>query len=184
MHDLNDTLLTVSSALLLAFAALSAVDGVYIHLVRLRLHARPASWTEHVWHTGRALLFAPILLSLFTHVTGGALLWAGVALLVVDQALELLDTTSENQSRASLGGLGTFEYVLHILLTTLRTAAIAVGLAARPAAAWSLSAPHVLRELPGFWSVAVLQLVPGAMLIALVHVVLAVRHRRLCGCFA
>ena len=68
--------------------------------------------------------------------------------------------------------------------TTLRTAAIAVGLAARPAAAWSLSAPNVLGELPGFWGVAVLQLVPGAVVIALLHVGLAVRHRRLCGCFA
>jgi hypothetical protein len=184
MHEMTDTLLILSSALLLVFAALSAVDGVYIHLARLRLHAHAASWTEHVWHTGRAVLFAPILLSLFTHVTGGALLWAGIALLVVDQALELLDTTSENESRAALGGLGTFEYVLHILLTTLRTAAIAVGLAARPAAAWSLSAPNVLGELPGFWGVAVLQLVPGAVVIALLHVGLAVRHRRLCGCFA
>ena len=89
-----------------------------------------------------------------------------------------------DQSAAALGGLGTFEYVLHILLTTLRTAAIAVGLAARPAAAWSLSAPNVLGELPGFWGVAVLQLVPGAVVIALLHVGLAVRHRRLCGCFA
>jgi hypothetical protein len=184
MHDSPAVLLTLSSALLLAFAALSAVDGVYIHLFRLRLHARPASWTEHVWHTGRAVLFAPILLSLFTRVTGGALLWAGIALLVVDQALELLDTTSEKQSRASLGGLGTVEYVLHILLTTLRTAAIAVALAARPAAAWSLDAPHVTGELPGLWGVAVLQLVPGAIVIALLHVGLAVRHRRLCGCFA
>ena len=114
MHEMTDTLLILSSALLLVFAALSAVDGVYIHLARLRLHAHAASWTEHVWHTGRAVLFAPILLSLFTHVTGGALLWAGIALLVVDQALELLDTTSENESRAALGGLGTFEYVLHV----------------------------------------------------------------------
>lgn len=184
MHESSETLLTISSALLLVFAALSAVDGIYVHLVRLRLHAHPSSWTEHLWHTGRALLFAPILLSLFAVVSGGALLWAGIALVVVDQALELLDTTSERQSRAPLGGLGTFEYVLHITLTTVRTAAIALALAARPAAAFALGAPSVLAPLPGWWGTAVAQLVPGAVLVAMLHVALAVRHRRLCGCFA
>lgn len=184
MHESLEALLSVASALLLGFTALSAVDGIYIHLVRLRLHAHPSSWTEHVWHTGRALLFAPILLTLFTVVSGGARLWAGIGLVVLDQALELLDTTSERSSRAPMGGLGTFEYVLHVTLTTLRTAAIALTLAARPASAYSLDAPHVVAELPGVWAFLVAQLVPGAVLAAALHVVLAVRHRRLCGCFA
>lgn len=184
MHVSSDTLLSISSALLLAFAALSALDGICIHLVRLRLHAHPSSWTEHVWHTGRALLFAPILLTLFTVVSGGARLWAGLVLVVVDQALELLDTTSERDSRAPLGGLGTFEYVVHITLTSLRTAAIALALAARPASAYALDAPNLVAELPGVWELVVAQLVPGAVLVAALHVALAVRHRRLCGCFA
>lgn len=184
MHQYTEAHLSIASALLLGFAALSALDGVYIHLVRLRLHAHPSSWAEHVWHTGRALLFAPILLTLFTVVSGGARLWAGILLVALDQALELLDTTSERSSRAPMGGLGTFEYVLHVTLTTLRTAAIALTLAARPASAYSLDAPQVVAELPGVWAFLVAQLVPGAVLVAALHVVLAVRHRRLCGCFA
>jgi hypothetical protein len=184
MHASSEALLVISSALLLAFAALSAVDGIYIHLVRLRLHARPSSWAEHVWHTGRALLFAPILLSLFAAVSGGALLWTGIALVIVDQALELLDMTSEKGSRAAMGGLSTLEYVVHVALTTLRTGAISLTLAARPAAAYALDAPTIVAELPGPWGALVAQLVPGAVVVAAVHVWLAVRHRRLCECFA
>lgn len=184
MHESSGALLAISSALVVAFAMLSAVDGIYIHLIRLKLHAQPSSWSEHLWHTGRSLLFAPILLSLFTVVSGGALLWTGIALVVVDQALELLDTTSEKASRAVMGGLGSFEYVLHVTLTTLRTGAIALALAARPASAYALGAPFVVGELPGSWSALVWQLVPGAALVAAAHVWLAVRHRRPCACFA
>jgi hypothetical protein len=39
----------------------------------------------------RALLFAPILLTVFLAPTGGTVLWIGVALVAVDQFAELLD---------------------------------------------------------------------------------------------
>lgn len=184
MHESSGALLAISSGLLLAFAALSAVDGIYIHLVRLRLHARPGSWREHAWHTGRAILFAPIVVALFGVVSGGLLLWAGIALVVLDQALELLDMASEKRSREALGGLGSLEYVVHVTLTTFRTAAIALSLAARPVAAYALDAPLVVGSLPGPWGLLVAQLVPGAVAVAAVHVWLAVRHRHLCGCSA
>ena len=52
--------------------------------------------------------------------------------------------SEENGSRASLGGLSREEYVAHVLAITTRVAAVALALAAKPAAAWSLAAPLVL----------------------------------------
>ena len=170
-------LVVASSLILLAFAVLSAVDGIYLHLIRYRLHANPSSYREHLFHTVRAVLFAPILVTLFTSVTGGALLWLGVALVLADQIAELLDMWSERDSRAPSGGLSSLEYTLHVALTTLRSAAIVLALAARPAVAWALDAPPVLAPLPGPLPLLVAQLVPGALLVAVLHIWLAVKHR-------
>jgi hypothetical protein len=177
MHVSSETLAIAASISLLVFVLLSAVDGIYIHLIRLRLHARPESWREHVWHTGRAILFPPILAGIFSAMTGGLLLWAGVVFVLLDQVCELLDVFSESKSRAGIGGLGSFEYALHGTLTTARAAGIALSLAARPAAAWALSAPLVISELPGAWGIVVRQLIPGAVIAAGIHAWLAVKHR-------
>jgi hypothetical protein len=139
---------TIALVVLALFSGLSAVDGLYLHLYRLRLHARPASWNEHVWHTARSILFVPMVLALFATRSGGLLLWFGVGVVVVDQIFEGLDAASERASRAALGGLGTFEYSLHLALTTLRAAALTAACLSRPAGAWSLDAPLVLEALP------------------------------------
>jgi hypothetical protein len=169
--------LTAATVLLLIFAGLSLVDGLYIHLWRLRLHARPESYREHLWHTARAILFSPIVLLLFAAPTAGAVLWIGIALFAVDQVVELLDVVEERPSRASIGGLSSLEYAVHVVLITLRVAAVALVLASRPAAAWGLDAPGVLGAHPGTITAAVTQLVPGAVLAAGLHVWLAWRHR-------
>jgi hypothetical protein len=170
-------LVTASTILLLLFAVLSLVDGLYIHLWRLRLHARPGSYREHLWHTARAVLFAPAVLLVFAAPTAGLALWIGVALLAVDQAVELLDVLAERASRASLGGLSSVEYAVHVVLVTLRAAAVALALASRPAGAWSLDAATVVGSYPDVIAVTVRQLVPGAVAAAVLHVWLAWRHR-------
>ncbi len=170
-------LVTASTVLLLLFAGLSLVDGLYIHLWRLRLHARPDSYREHLWHTARAVLFAPGVLLVFAAPTAGAALWFGVLLFAVDEVVEMLDVLAERASRASLGGLSSAEYAVHVVLITLRAAAVALALASRPAAAWSLDAPHVLGSHPETIAFLVNQLVPGAVVAAALHVWLAWRHR-------
>jgi hypothetical protein len=157
---------------LVGFAALSAIDGIYVHLVRFRLHTRPASFGEHLLHTGRAILFVPLLLTVFGGV-GGALLWVGLGTLAVDQALEMADTIVEPRSRAGLGGLTSGEYVLHITLSSLRAAAIAFALAGRPSAAWSTSALAASPDMPLLAATADM-LLPGALLVGALHVALAV----------
>ena len=146
------------------------MDGFYLHLWRYRLHTRALSRREHWAHTLRAVLFVPLLPTLFLWETGGVLLWAGLFLLVLDQALELADMILEKDSRADLGGLSTGEYVLHVTISTARGVSLALTLAARPAEAWSLAAPAVLGALPGFAAFVAWQSLPGAVLGAALHV--------------
>jgi hypothetical protein len=175
---IDTTLSNAAAVLLAAFAALAAVDGLYIHLWRLRLHARPETRREHWLHTARALLFPPILLGLFALPTGGVLLWAAIAAAALDLGAGLWDVAIERDSRAQLGGLGTVEYVVHVAVSMLHAGALALVLAARPAAAWSLAAPPMLdTPMPGFGPALAWNLLPGAVLLGLLHVWLGLRGR-------
>ena len=170
--------MVVASTLLLAlFSLLAAIDGVLVHLVWLRLHARERSWVEHVWHTFSAVLFVPIVVTVFLLPTGGAMLWVGVALLALLYAVEALDIDSERASRADLGGVSRAELALHIGSIATRTVATILALASRPVDAWSLSSPPVLGAYPAWIGSVVGSLVPGAILVAALHVWLAWRHR-------
>lgn len=163
------------------FVVLSTIDGLYIHLWRLRLHQRPESFREHLWHTGRALLFAPVVVILFAMPSAGALLWLGVALAFADQVAGVYDAMSERDSRATLGGLGRGEYVLHVILVAVHATALTLVVAARPDAAWSLSAPTMLGDWPPV-TMLVAGPIIGGIAVAALHVALAWRYRPDAGC--
>ena len=147
-------------ACLAALVAIAFVDGVLVHLVRERLHQRPETRMEHLIHTGRALVFPPILLLFF----GGAEPALGVAFLAVDQLLEIADMAIERRSRAYSGGLRTSEYLIHGTALTLRGAAIAFSsVAGTPSAAVVCFVDFLL---------------PGAVLGGILHVVLIIPTRR------
>ena len=147
-------------ACLAALAVLALVDGFFVHIVRERLHRRAESRREHLIHTARAAVFPPILVLFF----GGASLALGIALLVVDQALELADMAIERRSRAYSGGLQTSEYLLHGMALTMRGAAIAFSLAAVVPSAAVVTFVNLL--------------LPGTVVGAILHVVLLVPIRR------
>jgi len=151
---------TAVIACLAALGALAFVDGIVVHLFREQLHRRPDTRVEHWLHTGRAALFPPILVLFFA----GASAPLGVALLAVDQLLEIADMSIERRSRAYSGGLRTSEYLLHGTALTVRGAAIAFSLAAGAPSA----AVHTFVNL----------LLPGAVLGAILHVVLLFPVRR------
>lgn len=174
---LPEQAVAISTILLMAFAGLGAIDAFYIHLYRLRLHERAESWSEHAWHTGRSLLFAPILLTIFLAPTGGVVLWIGVALLAIDQLAEMLDADSERTSRRSFGGVARGELMLHVVLLIVRAAAIALALVSRPQSAWSLDAPWVAGTYAPWVRDLVFNLVPGAALGAIAHLWLAWKYR-------
>jgi hypothetical protein len=181
-------LLTAASAFLLIFVAVAAVDGVYIHLWKLRLHARAASYVEHLWHTASAVLFVPMVAALFVADARGVVLWLGLAMLMATHAVEVFDMRAERSSREALGGLSRAELAVHITAVTTRTAAVGLLLASRPAEAWSLDAVPVAGSAPALLAAASEGVLWGAVVVALLHVGLAVRHCPSCaglrGCTA
>lgn len=154
-----DIVSLAASLSLAAFALLSLYDGVVVHFFIERLPFRKTARFEHGLHTARALVFPAILVTFFADRGPRSL---GFALLAIDQALELWDVAVERRSRAHSAGLRSSEAVVHGVLTTLRAAAIAftivIGREQRHA--------NPLDALVAF-------LLPGAMLVALVHVILA-----------
>lgn len=142
------------------FAVIAFVDGILVHLVRERLHRRPETRVEHGLHTGRAIAFPLILLWFFAGVAPTL----GVVVLAVDQLLEIADMAIERRSRAYSNGLRTSEYLIHGGALTLRGAAIA----------FSVSAGSPSPALVTF----VWYLLPGAIIGAILHVVLILPVRR------
>ncbi len=154
--------LTASYVLLLAFALLAPLDGLYLHLWRDGLHARAESRLEHSLHTARAVAFPAILVLLYQGRSSGWPLLVGVALAGADVAIQAVDMWVERTSRAGIGGLSSFESSLHGLLITLGSASLALLLGARPAAAWGFDAPATLGPSHGaFADRVVALLLPG-----------------------
>ena len=175
-----DHLLLASTLFLVLHALMGMVDGLYLHLWRDRLHARPESRREHAWHTARAVLFPLMVGLLYLRPTGGLLLWAGIAVMLLDLLMLLVDVLEEPGSRASMGGLPGREYALHVLLTATHIASVSLLLAARPVAAFSLDAPLVASEVwPSLVSVVAVNLLPGSVLVAAVHLFLLAQPGRL-----
>lgn len=172
------TLRDVAVLLLVPLALLALVDGVGLHLWRLRLFARPDSRREHLLHTARAMLFPGILVLVYARETSGPLLAFAVALVAADTLLEVWDTFEEPRSRASLGGLSRGESLLHVVLVSLRSASLALVFASKPAWVWSSQAGAWSATVePWQESFVVAGLLPGAIALAVLHVVLGLRWR-------
>ncbi len=172
-------LMSAATIFLMIFGVEAAVDGLYLHLWKYRLYARPESRREHKLHAAQGALFVPVVFFLFYQDFGGLALWAGVLFLAFEQVVEILDVLDERDSRASLGGLSSTEYALHAVAITARTAAVALALAAKPMSAWSLDAPRVMGPGHAWASSVGLQTVVGNVLVVGLHLWLMLpRYRR------
>ena len=167
-------LFTLSAIVLGAFVILGAVDGLYLHLVRFRLHTREESRREHRVHTLRALLFVPALPLVFAGDTSGPWLWLGLAVLALDLVAVVLDVVLERGSRGFQGGLPRGELALHVALTGLHTLAIVLVLVALPVRRVGGPTDVHVEAASVSHFVAWTLVLPGATLVALLHVVLAV----------
>lgn len=165
---MNHSLMIASSWILLAFLFLSAFDGIYYHLWKFRLQEREDSKFEHITHTLRALLFVPTIILVYWVGLQSYILWLALVILVFDLMTEVLDVLNENASRATLGGLPSNEYLVHITLTTLRVAALTLAFAALPTDAWHLNT-EISVEVPELSKLLALQVLPGAVLVAGLH---------------
>ena len=171
-----DHLVIASFVFLNLFMVLGAVDLFYVHIWKYKLHTRPESRYEHKLHLAFAFLMVPLAYLLYYQNFGGWALWAGVFFVIAALGTELADVFSENDSRASIGGLSTQEYALHVVLTILKVASFAFLFASKPADAWSLSSPIVLGEYGFMAEITALQVMVGSGLVGLLH--LALLHPR------
>jgi hypothetical protein len=167
---MTEHLISAATVFLILFGIVAAFDGLYLHLWKYRLYARPESRREHKLHTAQAFLFVPVLFFLFYKDFGGWALWAGVLFIALEQVVEIIDVLDENDSRASLGGLSSTEYATHVIAITARTVAIALALAAKPLSAWSLDAPVVIGPEHSFASGVAFKTIIGNLIIAGLHV--------------
>ena len=154
------------------FMVLGAVDLFFFHIWKYRLHTRPESRYEHELHMAFAFLMVPVALLLYYQDLGGIGLWAAVFFVVAALSTELLDVVSENDSRASLGGLSTGEYALHVVLTILKVASFAFMFASKPAAAWELSSPITLGSYGWMGEMIALKVAIGSFVVGLLHIAL------------
>lgn len=171
MYDLH----LASAILLAAFAGLAAIDGLFLHLWRYRLHAVASARKEHLLHTIHAVLFIPMLLLVFNGQSSGVSLWLGGAVALAGLVVVAWDSVHELTSRRFQGGLPPGEATLHALLHTLQIGAVVLSLAARPVSAWSLEADPLALTNAGAASWVAMQVLPGAIIVALVHIALLVR---------
>jgi hypothetical protein len=168
---MNEDLMTISSWILLMFIGLSLFDGVYFHLWKYRLQERNDSKFEHLTHTLRAILFIPIVILIYWIGMKGFFLWSAVLVIIFDIVTEILDVLNEKKSRETIGGLSSVEYLVHIILTTLRVTALTLAFSAIPEEAWHLNSSTEI-FLPDF-SISVTKIVlPGAVFTAMFHVYL------------
>lgn len=167
-----DHLVTASFVFLNLFMVLGAVDLFYFHIWKYKLHTRPESRYEHKLHMAFAFLMVPLAILLYYQNFGGIALWAGAFFVIAALSTELFDVFSENDSRASIGGLSTQEYALHVVLTILKVASFALLFASKPVEAWSLSSPMVLGTYGWMAEMTALQVAVGSGLVGILHIVL------------
>lgn len=169
---------SAAAVLMLVFAGLAFFDGIYLHLWRYRLFAYADTRREHQLHTIRAWLFPLWIYLLFgVHLQGWLLL--AIAVAGLDLLMQAADMIEEGTARRRFGGLSSGEYVLHGALTAVHASGLTLALLARPLSDYSLT--YFAISPAGAFSDAVAWfLLPGSILIALLHsVLLAERFRKI-----
>ena len=175
-------LVTLGLVFLNIFMLVGTVDLFYYHIWKYKLHARPESRYEHKLHMAFAFLMVPIAYLLYYQDLGGYGLWVAVFFVVAALTTEMLDVFSEGDSRASLGGLTTGEYSIHVAATIFKVASFAFMFAAKPAAAWQLSSPVFLGSHGWLAEAIALQVVIGSGLVGVLHAVLLTKRIGSLGC--
>jgi hypothetical protein len=165
-------LVTLGLVFLNLFMLVGMVDLFYYHIWKYKLHTRAESRYEHKLHMVFAFLMVPIGYLLYYQDLGGYGLWAAVFFVVAALATEMLDVFTEGDSRASIGGLTTGEYSIHVAATIFKVASFAFMFASKPATAWDLSSPVVLGAYGWMAEAMALQVMVGSFLVGVLHLVL------------
>ncbi|PHR35009.1 MAG: hypothetical protein COA38_03495 [Fluviicola sp.] len=169
--------LLIITILLIGFVILATIDGFYLHLFKYQLHAQADSRLEHITHTIRAFLFPAIVYTLFMKFENETFLWIGISLLIVDLIVLGIDAYSEKDSRAFMGGLPRWEYILHLFSNSFHFAAIAVLFAVRIQLTPQGIEILEISALENFeiFEFVVNNLLPGSILLAVLHLALMIQ---------
>ena len=167
----------ISSVLLVFFALLALYDGFYLHIFKYQLHNHLESKKEHLTHTIRAVFFPAILYFLFLKQDCPTSFYIGIALVILDIIVLGMDAFMETDSRKFMGGLPRWEYILHLFVNGFHFASIAVFLTLK----LNLTANGIV-IVPNFYQYEnfkafqfiVTNLLPGAVLIAIIHIVVSI----------
>jgi hypothetical protein len=169
--------LIVFSILLGLFAVLALYDGFYLHIFKYRLHDRPESRAEHLTHTVRAVLFPFILYFLFLQQDCDTSFFIGLAVVALDILVLAADAWLEKDSRVFMGGLSRWEYILHLFVNGFHFASVAVFLVMKlqlvDGGIEIVSNFYGLKNY-GLYRFLVANLLPGACLLAVLHVLVAI----------
>lgn len=165
-------LIGLSLVFLNLFMIVGAVDLFYFHIWKYKLHKRPESRLEHKLHMTFAFVMVPLAYLLYYQNSGGWALWAGVFFVAAALGTEMADVFSEGDSRASIGGLTTAEYSLHVAATIFKVASFAFVFSAKPVTAWSLASPSVLGSYGWMAEMMALQVMVGSFIVGILHLVL------------
>lgn len=167
----------ISTILLLVFSLLAIIDGFYLHIFKYQLFNHKESKFEHLTHTVRAIIFP--LISYFLFITQNCLtsFYIGVLFVVIDVIVLGVDAFVEKDSRSFMGGLPRWEYILHLFVNGFHFASIAIFFAMK--LTFTENGIDIVQDLSNlenfgmFYFVAV-NLLPGAVLLALLHILTSI----------
>ena len=176
-----ETAIIITSILLILFSILALYDGFYLHIFKYKLHNQSESKTEHYTHTIRAVLFPAILYFLFLKQDYIMSFIIGLTIVALDIFVMAVDAFIEKDSREFMGGLPRWEYILHLFVNGFHFASIAVFLSIKLNIKNDeiaiLSNIDLYQNYQTF-SIIVINLLPGAILIALLHLFLCIPKTR------
>ncbi|MFD1604788.1 hypothetical protein ACFSJW_15365 [Flavobacterium artemisiae] len=167
-----ETAIIISSFFLVLFAVLALYDGFYLHIFKYQLHNREESKTEHITHTLRAVFFPAILYFLFLKQDNYTAFAIGLTIVLLDILVLGYDAFIEKDSRQFMGGLPRWEYIVHLFVNGFHFASIAVYLSIRFTFQNGEIMLSNINQSPGFFNLLIVNLLPGAILMAILHIFL------------
>ncbi len=169
-----ETIYYLSALFLIFFMLLATYDGLYLHLWKYELFKKEESLFEHKTHTIRAILFPLIVWLLFINKDSFSF-YIGISLVVIDLVVLAIDAYSEKDSRQFMGGLPKWEYIIHLFSNGFHFAAIALFLGTiikTSEVGLSLNRTVVTSNATELLDFITVQIIPGAIIIALLHLIL------------
>ena len=165
--------LLITSILLISFGVLAVIDGIYLHIFKYQLHNHQESKTEHLTHTIRAFIFPGIVYFLFFKQNCEISFYIGISLVIIDIIVLVIDAYTEKDSRAFMGGLPRWEYILHLFVNGFHFSSIAVFLAIK--LKLSNNGIEIVSDLSNLKNFAIFEfiavnLIHGAILLAFIHI--------------